>query len=260
MTKGNTLPSSGNSLFLRAAWENGYVGKFTSDCFCFCINCNYTVLVSAEHAGYITLGAKVSGSVVDLTSLNGEVYDSVLYYHYQWYSYQVTHEDKDLRIRLDSYSGNPDIFVNALTIPTRFGMSHFNSRDHFQNEELVLVPEQRAKFNATKGLYYICIYGGTAATYKLTVSNENHLVYLRSGLSESGYADHNEVKLYYYRDVSLASNDTEIAFSMHIMYGGARLQAKLCPVVEGDTYEQFKDTCTITQEELLHPEPDEKMF
>jgi hypothetical protein len=36
ITKGNELPSSDNALYLRAAWENGYVGKFSDDCFCFC--------------------------------------------------------------------------------------------------------------------------------------------------------------------------------------------------------------------------------
>ena len=29
MGKGNTLPTSENALYLRPAWENGYVGKFT---------------------------------------------------------------------------------------------------------------------------------------------------------------------------------------------------------------------------------------
>lgn len=66
-------------------------------------------------------------------------------------------------------------------------MSVFNSKDHFSNEELVLDSKLRAGYNATRGPYYICVYGRTAATYKLTVSNLNHDVYLTSGLSESGY-------------------------------------------------------------------------
>jgi hypothetical protein len=66
MTKGNQLPNSENALYLRPAWENGYVGKFTQDCSCFCRGCNYTVLISTEKAGYITIGATVSGQVIDL--------------------------------------------------------------------------------------------------------------------------------------------------------------------------------------------------
>ena len=61
MARGNFLPDTDNALFLRPAWENGYVGKFNDDCQCFCKGCNYTVLVSSENHGYITVGAKVSG-------------------------------------------------------------------------------------------------------------------------------------------------------------------------------------------------------
>jgi len=92
---------------LRPAWENGYVGKFTDDCVCFCRGCNYTVLISTEKAGFITVSAKVSGQVIDLmqsrasldTSLV-EVYDSVMWWHSQCYSYMVGNKDKDLKIRL----------------------------------------------------------------------------------------------------------------------------------------------------------------
>jgi len=97
MTKGNTLPNSENALYLRPAWENGYVGKFTSDCQCFCRGCNYTVLITAEQDGFITVGAKVSGQVIDLmrNQVNPdttavETFDSVLYYHSQCYKYLVT--------------------------------------------------------------------------------------------------------------------------------------------------------------------------
>jgi len=57
------------------------------------------------------------------------------------------------------------------------------------------------------GLYYICIFGNTAATYKLTVSNEAHDLYLHPGLSESGYIDPNETHLYYFSDPIFVSAD-----------------------------------------------------
>ena len=78
---GNNLPRSDSALYLRPAWENGYVGKFTEDCFCFCRGCNYTILISSEKAGYITVGAKVTGQVVDITSSDGVIYDSVINWH-----------------------------------------------------------------------------------------------------------------------------------------------------------------------------------
>lgn len=59
--RGNEVPDTSKALFLGPAWENGYIGKFTKNCFCFCTNCNYTVLVSSKSDTYIQVGAKVSG-------------------------------------------------------------------------------------------------------------------------------------------------------------------------------------------------------
>jgi len=78
MARDNQMPNSDNSLYLRPAWENGYVGKFTPDCFCFCRGCNYTVLISSESEGYITVGAKVHGYTVDIKGSDGVIYDSVM--------------------------------------------------------------------------------------------------------------------------------------------------------------------------------------
>ncbi len=104
----------------------------------------------------------------------------------------VTKAEKDLKIRLEAFSGDPNIYVNPEKLPQNLGLSLFNSRDHFDNEELVLTQAERKKFNATQGLFFICIFGNTAATYKLTVINEDHDIFLKSGLSESSYIDTNE--------------------------------------------------------------------
>ena len=180
-----------------------------------------------------------------------EVYDSVMFYHNQCYNYTVTEADKDLRVKLESYSGDPNIFVHPLSLPPVLGDFAFNSRDHFENEELILTPGERAKFNATQGVYYICIFGNTAATYKLTVRNEDHDIFLKSGLSESGYLDHNELQLFYFRDPILAENGTNVSFSLHMMIGKARLRAKLCPVNFTDTVVDYKEKCALTVQDML---------
>jgi len=100
MAKGNDVPSSGNALILFPAWENGYVGRFSSDCGCFCRGCNYTVLLSAEHEGYFTVSAKTSGAIEDLNTVNGETYDSVLHMHETCYKYTVKDPEKDFRVAL----------------------------------------------------------------------------------------------------------------------------------------------------------------
>jgi hypothetical protein len=65
-----------------------------------------------------------------------------------------------------------------------------------------LTAEDRSK--AAKGIYYICVYGRTAATYKLTVKNAVHENYLKAGLSESGYLDTNQTRVYFFKDSILA--------------------------------------------------------
>jgi len=67
-----------------------------------------------------------------------------------------------------------------------------------------LTPLERSSINASVGLYYICIFGNSAATYKLTVKNDDIEVFLQSGISESGYINSNETQMFYYRDPILA--------------------------------------------------------
>lgn len=112
--------------------------------------------------------------------------------------------------------------------------------------------------NAVTGIYYICIYGNTAATYKLTVDNHDHDVFLKSGLSEAGYVDMNETVIYYYRDPILAKPDVNISFTLHVMTGVARLKANLCAVNFTDKYEDYFKNCTYTTEDMFKMNPDER--
>ena len=61
VNEGNRVPDSEKALILYPAWENGYVGKFRKGAFGYCVGCNYTVLVSAKHDGYINMGVTLSG-------------------------------------------------------------------------------------------------------------------------------------------------------------------------------------------------------
>lgn len=174
----------------------------------------------------------------------------MLFYHIQWYSFNVTDGDNPLSIKLEIYAGDPDVYVNPNNIVGLNDVA-FNSKDHFSNEELVLEKEDRAKFNATKGIYYIGVYGKTAATYKISVKNSVHDVFLKSGLSESGYLDENQVRFYYFRDPILATNETDVSFNLHVMSGKARLRADMCAISEFDGLEEIKEKCNMTIQEML---------
>ena len=162
MMRGNEVPDTGRALILAPAWENGYIGKFFKHCYCFCTACNYTVLVSARSEGYITLGAKLNNAAVDLRTYPGGVaYDAVRYWGLVCYNYTVSDAEKDFNIKLQSYAGDPDVYVNPVQpLDTKnYTLAKFNSHDHFWNEELVLSPELRKKNGALTGLYHICVFG-----------------------------------------------------------------------------------------------------
>ena len=190
--QGNTVPDSHQALILAPAWENGYIGKFYKHCFCFCTNCNYTILVSSKTEGYINLGGKTTNSTVDLNSYGGEIFDAVPWWGINCYSYLVSDATKDFKVKLQAYTGDPDIYVHPLypLTPQNFTESMFNSNDHFWNEELVLEPAQRKEHDGITGTYYICVWGNNYSSYKLRVMNENHSNMLSAGVSESGYIGH----------------------------------------------------------------------
>lgn len=215
IVQGETVPDTSRALILAPAWENGYIGRFYKHCYCFCTNCTYTVLVSSKSAGYITLGAKISGDVVDLKSYpDGVAYDAVRFWGLQCYNYTVSDATQDFSVKLESYSGNPDVYINPNTTIDlqNYTSAKYNSQNHFSNEELILDPKTRNASGYLTGVYNICVFGSTTAVYKLSAKNENHSNMLKAGLAESGYLEFQEVKLYYFTDHSLMDALIKIKF------------------------------------------------
>ena len=89
------------------------------------------------------------------------------------------------------------------------------------------------------------------------MKNDDIEVFLQSGISESGYINSNETQMFYYRDPILAQPDVNFTFSLHVMSGAARLKAVLCPINSDDQFEDYKDNCTLSLEEMLRPDPNE---
>ena len=47
-----------------------------------------------------------------------------------------------------------------------YTLAEFNSKEHFDNQELVLTPDER---DQKTGMYYLCVYGRTVSTFRLKV-------------------------------------------------------------------------------------------
>jgi len=259
--QGNEVPDTADALILWPAWENGYIGKFYRDCWCFCTGCNYTVLVSSKSEGYISVGATVSGETVDLKSFpDGERYDTVPYWGITCYTYLVTDPDKDFRVKLQSFGGDPDVYVNPDTPIdyTNFTLAAYNSRDHFWNEELVLDPALRQARGGSTGMYYLCVYGATMSNYKISAKNEDHSIMLKAGLSEGGYIERDQVIQLYYTDRSLMDPNIQVQFDAHVLIGAIRLAAKLCS--RPAEMSQLQELCNFTLAEMLEEDPEEKVM
>ena len=151
------------------------------------------------------------------------------------------------------------MFVNPIYPLTKsnYTLAKFNSQDHFWNEELVLDPELRKEHGALTGLYHICVFGKTTATYKISAKNENHSTMLKAGLAEAGYLEHDEVKLFYFTDQSLMDEKIKVKFDGHVMVGMISLGFKLCSRPEDMS--KLKESCNMTKEELSSFDPKDKI-
>jgi hypothetical protein len=261
VVQGNDVPDSHRALIMAPAWENGYIGKFYKHCFCFCTGCNYTILVSSKSEGYINIGGKTSGDYVDLkTYPGGEIYDAVPWWGVNCYNYSVSDKDKDFSVKLQAYTGNPDIYVNPLVPLTskNFSKATYNNKEHFWNEELVLEPSMREEQGGATGPFFICVWGNNYSSYKLTAKNEDHSNMLKAGLSESSYIDHDEVKLFYYTDQVLMDEKIKLKYDVPVMTGVVRAKAKLCPL-PSDMSKLAKE-CFITKDELMEEDPNQKLM
>ena len=59
-----------------------------------------------------------------------------------------------------------------------FTKAKYNSKDHFYFEELVLEAKRRQQDNSSIGMFYMCVFGAEAASYKLSVKNQDHSIWM----------------------------------------------------------------------------------
>lgn len=94
-------------------------------------------------------------------------------------------------------------------------------------------------------MYYICVYGSTGSAYKISAKNEDHSIFLKAGLSESGYIEYDQIKHYYFTDNLLLDPKAKVKFSGHLMSGAVKLMTKICPKPKYDT--NLESVCNLTK-------------
>jgi hypothetical protein len=72
---------------------------------------------------------------------------------------------------------------------------------------------------------------------------------LRAGISESGYINSDEVKLFYYTDAILKDEAITLEFLTHVATGQVQMKTKICAMPD-DPEISFADYCTLSKEEI----------
>lgn len=112
VAKGDEEPSTNTGKFFRAAWQNGYVGKIERTSATWCLGCNMTLLVASEDVdGKIRISASTSKKDKRITE-GVPMYDLVLSGDSTCYIFDLQKKEEDLRINLQPFSGDPDIYVH----------------------------------------------------------------------------------------------------------------------------------------------------
>lgn len=125
------------------------------------------------------------------------------------------------------------------------------------NEDIVLDPALRESYGALTGTYYICLWGYSMASFKLSARNEDHTVMLKPGLAEAIKLGKDEVRLYYFTDKILRDPKAEVRFVGEVLSGSALLRVKLCPLPSDIS--KLQESCNYTLEELQAPDPEEQV-
>ena len=229
----------------------GQAGEIYSDSEAFCKGCEYGALVETKREGSFKITFKTDNEVHPINEESPYVRDIVTYGEHNCYTYNVNDQLKPLNIFLYVYSGDPDIFVNPLTLPKDIITdSKFKSKGLF-NENLEISAEERDAAGAVTGLYYICIYGEIRSSYELVVLNSDQEQVLVGGLTKSMDVKLDQLITFTY-DPKTDSKLVTLLF-LSVESGKAAYLVKKCRS-KMDDYGKDVEECGINSEEIKSPE------
>ena len=209
-------------------------------------------MLQAKTAGYYVVEAQTSDAVMDLKS--EPTYGAILKNTKLCYRYYVKEPDNDLRVMMNQYSGETDLYINPLSIPADLSKSSFFSAETFEAEEIVITPEMREKANALVGDWFICVFGRYGGSFRISASDEKKLpyVFLKTGVAETTYLELNETVNFFYRD-SILKKKTNVTFQLHVNSGTAHIEVEKCVATEDSI--QAIEGCALSENKLALPDP-----
>ena len=251
-TNVSTHPSSDNSVAIESTFL-GLSARIYNNDQLFRLNTTYRILISTNVATSFTLFYQTNQRITKIKGSKLDTYELVQYNERNCYEYTINDPNTTLEIYLSAYSGDPNIYVNPLTLLPNVENFAFSSKG-FLNEQITITPEQRSSLGALTGNYYICVFGLFAGSYNLMIYTEKEgtqaKIPLLSALTRTMNVKTQELKVYEY---SVKKNLTAIIyFHLATISGNADLYVKFCSTLLDD-FGNPQVSCELRKEDLSSP-------
>ena len=122
----NDQPSSQNSMTVLPSWFGLIARVYEDNSNFFCRDCTYKVLINSNEEMQYTLHYTTSKTVTKIKEEQYQAYDVVSTGDQNCYEFNVKNPAQTMEVYLNAFSGDPDIYVNPLTLPrerTQFAFS-----------------------------------------------------------------------------------------------------------------------------------------
>ncbi len=252
IARDNELPSSVNTIPVQQSWFGLSARAYEGSPHQFCRNCMYKVLISAQEETGYTLYFKTSKSVTKVKGTSFQTYEVVDLGERNCYQVKLTEANTTLDVFLSTFSGDPDIYVNPLTLPASEDGFAFVSKGG-RDEILSVTPEQRQKVGAPTGKYFVCIYGTYTSSYGLIISASRvtgSKIRMDSGLTRTISVKQDELMLFEY--IVTRRQKGNVTFTLTSITGNADLYIRYC-AVSLDSFANPTSACEITKNNLHDP-------
>lgn len=246
----NTVPDNLNTIPVLPSWFGLSARAYEGNQGEFCRNCKYKVMVSSNEKMSFTLLYHTNKQVVKAKEKYFSTYEIVHYGERNCYQYSVEESDDILEVSINTFNGDPNIYVNPATLPQSKGDFAFKTSGDL-DEILTIDPRQRKEHNAVTGNYYVCIYGELSSSYALFIStyekNSGVMEYLNPGLTRTAEVRKDQLKVFEYGLIK--SEKANITFTLTSLTGNADLYIVMC-VQNLDDYGVPLNECVLDKDRL----------